>query len=1035
MLLSQAGWAAAQLPEVRLDSVFPAGGQLGTSFDVRLRGSEIDGADRLWFSQPGITAEQKMDPASEFRPDPRPRAGEFTITIADDVAPGLYEVRAFGRNGLSNPRTFAVSTSPEVSFDANGNSREKPFLVTTPVAVNGWFRNENRDYLAFAARAGENLMVQVWAERLDSRADPSLAIYGPNGQRLARVLDNVTRDPAVRFVAPQDGTYQVEINDVVYQGGEDYFYRVTLDSQPYLEAIFPPVAHAGELQTFTIYGQNLPQSQLLLNATGLGTLEQLRYSWKPEFVDQREIVSELPPVILQRPSAAVLRGANLRIPGAAGLSNPLFVSQTELPIVIERDNNDTIETAQQVNIPCEYVGQFYPQQDRDWVEFQAKKGQTLALEVFSNRLGTAADPVLAVYRKTVNADGKVQRAQVASVDDEKRPNTREFRTFDTTAADVSYELNVDQDGTYAVSLHDLYESSRGDPRFVYRLSMSERRPDFQLVAYPLPARQNDDKILQPSGLWLLPGGTAALQVRLLPRHGFAQPVQIVVHGLPAGVYAAPLVLSEKMPEGTLVLSARADAAASVAAVELVGTTLIMPGSAPDSRDGRVTVSSDGNQGATRLTRVVRPGTLTWGTGNVDQTPPEARLARGFTVAVARHDVAPLSIKVGTATVSDVIAPVATSLGARIELPVRLERRNGFAGEIELTPIGVPQGFKVEGGKFAGAEGVVKVAITDQNISPGFYTIPWTAKVKAPRVRDPQAIPLAEKEAAHVQTLLEERTKSVEAATAALEIAHKTLAAAETLWQLATGDLASKTQQLANQLNAEKEGVVALQQALENAAQDAANVDLRNRITQSEEQLQALAANRALFVAEVDLAREAVATQLQGVEQAKAEAGAAEQARNSRQQQQAQAQEEKAQADKRLEEAKKNNEPKDVEFWAFAAPIYLDVRATPIEVVLPAAEISLPQGGTAEIAIAVRRMFQFADQITLKLYLPQNPPGVTAGVAVLGQGQARAALPVTAVSDAAVGEYRAEVEAIAKWNGLTLVQKQPLTLKILTAAGN
>src|SRR2546430_4165899 len=48
--------------------------------------------------------------------------------------------------------------------------------------------------------------------------------------------------------------------------------------------------------------------------------------------------------------------------------------------------------AQSISPPCEYVGQFYPARDEDWVSFEAKKGEVFWVEVFSQRLGLPSNP-------------------------------------------------------------------------------------------------------------------------------------------------------------------------------------------------------------------------------------------------------------------------------------------------------------------------------------------------------------------------------------------------------------------------------------------------------------------------------------------------------------------------------------------------------------------------------------------------------------------------------------------------------------------
>src|SRR5579862_7549994 len=101
----------AQLPQARLYSIFPCGGKAGTTIELTLANStDLDEADRLVFSHPGVTATSKMQDVGGQR---RPIPNIFEVTIGPHVPPGVYELYAGGLFGLSNPRMFVVGSSDE----------------------------------------------------------------------------------------------------------------------------------------------------------------------------------------------------------------------------------------------------------------------------------------------------------------------------------------------------------------------------------------------------------------------------------------------------------------------------------------------------------------------------------------------------------------------------------------------------------------------------------------------------------------------------------------------------------------------------------------------------------------------------------------------------------------------------------------------------------------------------------------------------------------------------------------------------------
>ena len=86
--------------------------------------------------------------------------------------------------------------------------------------------------------AGEKLVVDVWARRLNSPLDGFIEVYDPSGKRIA-FCDDVKRqrvglvmqhtDPWLCFTAPVSGVYKVVVKDNAGSGGEDYKYYVRID--------------------------------------------------------------------------------------------------------------------------------------------------------------------------------------------------------------------------------------------------------------------------------------------------------------------------------------------------------------------------------------------------------------------------------------------------------------------------------------------------------------------------------------------------------------------------------------------------------------------------------------------------------------------------------------------------------------------------------------------------------------------------------------------------------------------------------------
>src|SRR5437867_13056403 len=147
MLLVGHGSLLAQLPVARLLTVFPPGGKVGSQFEVSLTGADLDEANQLHFSHPGITAKQKTTETNGL-----PDANKFLLTIATNVTPGVYEARVVGRFGISNPRAFVVSDLPEAIAPATNSSPAKATAISLGTIINGHSEANAVGYSKFTVR-------------------------------------------------------------------------------------------------------------------------------------------------------------------------------------------------------------------------------------------------------------------------------------------------------------------------------------------------------------------------------------------------------------------------------------------------------------------------------------------------------------------------------------------------------------------------------------------------------------------------------------------------------------------------------------------------------------------------------------------------------------------------------------------------------------------------------------------------------------------------------------------------------------------
>ena len=110
---------AADLP--RIGFVFPAGGQQGTSFEVKVGGENIYGATSANISGKGAKLEivDSQEPASEREKNKNRQKKKnqtvideiikLKVTISPDAEPGDRELRVITPDGVSNKLVFQIS--------------------------------------------------------------------------------------------------------------------------------------------------------------------------------------------------------------------------------------------------------------------------------------------------------------------------------------------------------------------------------------------------------------------------------------------------------------------------------------------------------------------------------------------------------------------------------------------------------------------------------------------------------------------------------------------------------------------------------------------------------------------------------------------------------------------------------------------------------------------------------------------------------------------------------------------------------------
>lgn len=240
--------------------VFPAGGQRGTTLDVRVGGLFLHGPVEFVLSGRGANADRLLKPAKRVwfegpvLPIPESQQQEDypadltgRVVISPDAPTGAGRGKLFTSQGGCAGLVFVVGELPEVvEKEIDGDAIAVP--VTLPVTANGRiFPREDLDVWEFDAIAGKQVTAFAHAASLNSPLVPRLEILDAAGTVVAEPMVHAVAgaDASVRFTPKVAGKYRVRIADARTLGGPAYVYRLTITTANVPDIDFPLKANDG----------------------------------------------------------------------------------------------------------------------------------------------------------------------------------------------------------------------------------------------------------------------------------------------------------------------------------------------------------------------------------------------------------------------------------------------------------------------------------------------------------------------------------------------------------------------------------------------------------------------------------------------------------------------------------------------------------------------------------------------------------------------------------------------------------------------
>jgi hypothetical protein len=583
-------WAPAQAQRPYIGFVYPAGGQQGTTYQIRLGGQGMDDVTQVVVSGPGVTAriveynrrmnnqeqallgeqlrELKRAKKSATQAKPQAPAADMimmaaaaaaktdttTWVAAQDVMISRLEKRI--DDFIATPACASISTLlyVEVTISPDAPPGEREIRVVTLRGVSNPLAFHIGQVPEYTRKAMRTATIQVLGKEVQSlrkrppeeavdRVDIPCTVNGQiasgemneyrfaarEGQRL--VLTTLARQLIPYIADAVPGWFQPVM--VLYDAdGKEVAYDDDYRFKPD-PVIFYTVPKSGDY-VLAIY--------------------DAIYRGREDFV-YRITVGELPFVTsifplggrAGEPAALQMKGWNVAgaelpppsINTPAGVttlaahkgrfvSNRVPFMLDTLPECFEKEPNNTLSRAQKVTLPVIINGRIDKPDDWDVFQFAGKAGETVVAEVYARRLDSPLDSML----KLTDADGKL----LAFNDDCEDLGSG----LNTHHADSYLRARLPADGKYYVHIGDT--TRKGGEEYTYRLRISAPRPDFALRVVP-------------SSISLRSKGTASLTVYAFRKDGFTNTVKLVLKDPPPGFSALPVLLTGTQMVKTLTFKA------------------------------------------------------------------------------------------------------------------------------------------------------------------------------------------------------------------------------------------------------------------------------------------------------------------------------------------------------------------------------------------------------------------------------------------------------------------------------------------------
>jgi hypothetical protein len=351
------------------------------------------------------------------------------------------------------------------------------------------------------------------------------------------------------------------------------------------------------------------------------------------------------------------------------------------------------------------------------------------IEVVSDRIGQPTDVRLVIERAVDDASGMRTWHRVATGDDSQNLTDSVVRL---STSDPVLRFQPPEDGTYRISVADLDNGQSLGAIQRYQLSIGPPNKDWRLLAYQVYPHK-DAKTSRPSGSFIERGGATTIRVFVI-RRDMSSPIMVSIPGLPEGLVCQSAWIAANQNQVDLVITANEELKSQWHRLEIIGEALI---------------------GDEKQTRVASAAAVVWEQDGYRPTI-KTRLIDHLTIATSGFDVYPMTLN---ASKPD---QVLAKKGTKINVPLKIVRREGGKGSVVLRARNLPPGVKAGDLTIAAdkSEAEWTIDVTSKS-KPGTYTFWGQGETKVQRSVNPQALHRATEYRDHLKSLRSDPGRSAD----------------------------------------------------------------------------------------------------------------------------------------------------------------------------------------------------------------------------------------------------------------------------------